>query len=173
MTKKIYLQGKNGQGKFTLVSDKDYERLNQWRWNISSVGYVSRNRYINKISVKILMHREIMNTPDGLYTDHINHNKLDNRRENLRVCTPTQNAMNSSTRNRNKLGIKGVVWQADRNKFAVYAKVNGKSRFFGRFESLQDAANKYNEIALKYFGRFAKINTDDEIQQAMLQMIGA
>lgn len=90
------------QGQFAVVDDSDYEWLNQWKW------YANRNRYTyyavrsdhtNGIIKQILMHREIMNTPNGMVVHHIDHNGLNNQRCNLKNCTESENQKNQRIRN--------------------------------------------------------------------------
>jgi len=91
------------QGKFAIVDDCDFEWLNQWKWHYSA-GYV-----VSKMGGKnIYLHRFILQTPPKMDTDHINHNKLDNRRKNLRVATRSQNKQNTLISRANKSGFKGV-----------------------------------------------------------------
>jgi hypothetical protein len=94
------------KNKYALVDDEDYEELNKYNWYYSYQGYAVRtNHRLNKC---IYMHRIIMNPLDYKQVDHINHNKLDNRKENLRICDRFQNLQNSKIRLDNKSGIKGV-----------------------------------------------------------------
>ena len=93
MSKKIELS----KGKCALVDNEDYERLMQYKWCASKtkIGYYSiRKDYTSGKQKTILMHRIIMDCPKGMIVDHINHNALDNRKENLRICTNSQNLMN-------------------------------------------------------------------------------
>ena len=78
------------RGKFALVDDEDYEWLSQWKWYCSTTGYAVRGCK-NRI---LYMHREIAKTKPGMLTDHINRNKLDNRKENLRFCSHRENMKN-------------------------------------------------------------------------------
>lgn len=89
MSKKIQLSGKYSE-KYVIVDDEDYEYLSAFKWQFTSNGYAKRK--YGKTS--LLMHRVIAKTPDGLVTDHLNHNKLDNRKSNLRVCTQMENMQN-------------------------------------------------------------------------------
>jgi hypothetical protein len=149
MTKIIALT----QGKETIVDDEDYEWLMQWKWFFDG-------RYaIRKLGTKtIYMHREIMKTPVGKDTDHINGDKLYNRHVNLRVCNRSQNMANCKTRNTNTSGYKGVCWDKANSKWQVHITINGKAYKLGRFSSLLDAAHAYDQAALERQGDFAKTN---------------
>jgi hypothetical protein len=95
-----------------------------------------------------------MNTPNGMHTDHINGNCLDNRRGNLRVCTQAENKRNLSLSKRNSSGFKGVYWSKERNKWHVRAG----SKHIGRYNNIIDAAKAYNQAAISMFGEYAKLN---------------
>ena len=104
----------------------------------------------------ILMHREILNTKRGISTDHINGNGLDNRKENLRVCTHQENTFNRHAQKNNKLGIKGVCWHKRAKKFCANINVKGKVIYLGIFNVLADADSAYRIAEEKYFGEFAR-----------------
>jgi hypothetical protein len=143
------------QGKFAIVDDCDFEWLNQWKWHYSA-GYV-----VSKMGGKnIYLHRFILQTPPKMDTDHINHNKLDNRRKNLRVATRSQNKQNTLISRANKSGFKGVWWDNLRNKWHVIIRINGKSKFLGRTPDLKKAASLYDEAAKKIFGNYAFTNKE-------------
>lgn len=114
----------------------------------------------------ISMHRLIMNTPDGMDTDHINRDKLDNRRENLRVCTTSQNTANSKKQSVNTSGFKGVFSiegaKGNAKKWKSKIEVKGSSIYLGSFNTAQEAAKAYDNAAVKYFGEFAKLNFQKE-----------
>lgn len=142
------------QGKYALVDDQDFEWLSQWKWFLSSSGYAVRNpRDIYKGSV-ILLHRLIMDTPQGLDTDHINRNRLDNRRINLRIATRGENNINSKISVRNSSGHKGIYWDRSRNKWQAYIGVKSKLIHLGRFVSKEDAIRAYQEAAQQHYGGF-------------------
>ena len=87
--KKIYLRGKDSN-RFCLVDDVDFEELSKYSWYLNHKGYAMRSRkYVNKKPDKgqILMHRMVLDPKEGLVTDHINNEKLDNRKQNLRNIT--------------------------------------------------------------------------------------
>jgi hypothetical protein len=147
------------RGLTATVDDSDFEWLNQWKWHADTRGYAVRSTYNrgDKQPLKsVYMHRAVNNTPDGMVTDHINHNKLDNRRANLRTCRQSDNIANQKIRSNNTSGYKGVVrrrtgWQAE----ISYRKVK---RYLGNFHTKELAARAYNEAAVSTFGKYAKLN---------------
>ncbi|MCK9369482.1 AP2 domain-containing protein [Candidatus Dojkabacteria bacterium] len=150
------------QGKFALVDDTDYEWINQWKWFYSADGYAVRAFQIGhgkNRKVKIMrMHRLILDAPPKLEVDHIDHNRLNNIRINLRVSTRAENARNASLGSRNTSGFKGVCWDKERLAWATYIKTGGRHIYLGRFKSKELAAEAYNQAAIKYFGEFASLN---------------
>lgn len=147
------------QGKFAIVDDEDYDWLSQWKWYFSH-GYAKRDRHICMVGKKekkerIYMHRLINKTGSNVTTDHINGDKLDNRKENLRCCTDAQNNMNKSIR-KDSVGskFKGVKWHK--------VNKNWNARLFGKhigvFRSEIEAAIAYNRAAISQCGDFAKLN---------------
>ena len=148
------------QGKVALVDDEDYERLNNFKW----YAHKKRNRYyalrgicINSKSDIIRMHREILNAIGKIQVDHINGNGLDNRKENLRLCTNQQNHCNQKNpQKNNKLGIKGVHLDKKGKKFTAQIKIKGKVINLGFFNVLGDADSAYRIAENKYFGEFAR-----------------
>ena len=106
--KQIDISTKKFPDSFTLVADADYESLVADKWR-NTGGYAGRAIGIEggKQGGE-LMHRRILNAPDGVQVDHINHNTLDNRRSNLRLCSLAQNQMNRKRASNNTSGYKGV-----------------------------------------------------------------
>jgi len=148
-------------GEYTLVDDKDFGWLNQWKWYKSTNGYALRNIH-KKIGFKqyknihIRMHRLIIDAPKNKFTDHINHNKLDNRRSNLRTVNKSQNEHNTDKRRNNTTGYLGVF--KGRNKYMARITINGKHIYGGFFKDVKEAALARDKIALKYHGEFARLN---------------
>jgi len=147
------------KGQIALIDDEDYDLISQYKWHvIEKHGYYANTKV--KISGKqknLSMHRLIMNAQPGQYVDHINHNTLDNRKSNLRICTAQQNQMNK----KKKPGLsmyKGVAWDKICEKWSARIKFNGKNLYLGRFDEEIEAAKAYNEAASKYFGEFAHFN---------------
>lgn len=150
------------QGYKAIVDDEDYEYLNQFNWNarvVSGTQYAKRNIIIGDKKTTINMHREIMNCPINLMVDHINGNGLDNRKKNLRICTRSQNLMNSKKPMNGKTSkYKGVCFNVQNNRWRAEIRLNKKPIFLGYFLLESEAALAYNRKALEIFGSFAKIN---------------
>ena len=91
---RIELRGNKGRGKYAIVDDCDYERVSKYKWFLGSGGYAQ----CSVGGKTVYMHRFILGTPDDKYTDHKNHDRLDNRRCNIWVCTPTENNLNRGRR---------------------------------------------------------------------------
>lgn len=147
-------------GKFAKVSREDFKRINAHKWYCSTFGYAIRfiNRNVHKIC--ILMHREILRTPDGMETDHVNMDKLDNRRENLRLCNKRQNQgnRNGSRYTTKTSSFKGVRWHKRHSVWEAYITRGGRYQYLGSFIDEISAASAYNAAALQHFGQFARLN---------------
>ena len=153
------------QPRYAIVDPEDYERLSKYEWEArrtrKSPFYAVRKAMhpTKKKLTLIYMHREIIEVADGLFTDHINHNSVDNRKANLRPATQTQN-----NRNRRKFAVpskskyKGVYWKKHIKKWVAQIGVNRKVIHLGCFEKEKDAAKAYDEGAKKYHGEFASLN---------------
>lgn len=158
MSKRIPLS----KGKYAIVDDADYDFLSQWKWTYTGNGYAIRSETIDGERVYTYMHRQLMNAPRGHYVDHINHNTLDNRRENLRVVTPTQSLYNTRPRKQTVSPFKGVTLVKNRWQAAIH--VDGEKVVIGRFLTQRAAAEAYNEAAQKHFGEYAVLNDLKAIQ---------
>ena len=88
--------------------------------------------------------------PEGMEIDHIWHNKLDNRIENLRLVTPVENSKNKSRNKNNISGVTGVSWNKRDNKWTVYIGVNGKNKYLGSFSDFKEAVDVRKHAELKY-----------------------
>jgi HNH endonuclease/AP2 domain len=145
-----------------LIDDEDFERLNQYKWGLvkSKTGsYAARGTRSNGVYRKILMHKELLPCLDKkLIVDHINGNKLDNRKQNLRIVTRSQNLQNSKKRNDSNNKYKGVRKQY-KDKYCARIQIDKNTRLYlGYFNSEIEAAKAYDEAAKKYFGEYAQLN---------------
>jgi hypothetical protein len=156
MTKSITLT----RGKFALVDDEDFEWLNQHKWHCSSSGYAIRKEYGGRKDRKknIFMHRLLMSTPEGQEVDHINMNRLDNRKENLRNCTRADNIRNGRVQRNNNSGYIGVSRYNQGRGWQASISVDGTSIYLGHSVNITEMAKKYDEAAKKYHGEFASLN---------------
>jgi hypothetical protein len=147
------------QGKFALVDDEDFAELSKVKWCVSHYGYATRNFPSKKGGRRILyMHRVILKAKMKEQCDHINMNGLDNRRENLRICTRSENKHNSQKYSNNTSGFKGVTLDKRCGRFVANIKVNSRRIYLGSFAEKSEAALAYNVAALKYHGDFAQLN---------------
>lgn len=152
-------------GEEIIVSNEDYDFLNQFTWIVDANGYVRikrMNGYKGKLHSKS-MHRLIMKTPNGMDTDHRDGNKLNNQRSNLRICNSFENMWNRKIQNSysNKptsSKYKGVYWLKRNKKWKVHIQVENSRLYIGLFTDEICAANAYNYYARIYHGEFALLN---------------
>jgi hypothetical protein len=145
------------QGKESLVDDEWFPILSQWKWYYNG-AYATRDIGTRKGRQSIFLHRYILMAPDEYHVDHINQDKLDNRRENLRLVTPEKNYINRRMLSNNKTGYKGVAFDKTRGKYIVSISLNKKQHNLGRFDTAFEAAKAYNEAAKKLHGEYAFLN---------------
>lgn len=148
-------------GIFTVIDKDDIEKVNKYTWHLDKKGkqrYVIVNITYNRTTTKIYLHRFIMNCPKNMTVDHINHNGLDNRKNNLRICTNRENSINSRKRRNTSSIHKGVSWDKSMNKWQSYIKNISKKEHLGYFDDETEAAKIYNKRAIELFGEFAYPN---------------
>lgn len=154
----IPLSGHYGQGHSAIVDDSDYDMLNNYTWHLGNNGYIKTFVGGRKNSKCLLMHRLIMNPPADHEVDHINGDKLDNRRENLRIVTRSQNARNLRRHKQFSSRFKGVSWNPDAQLWESRINVDLRTIHLGQFTSEIQAAQVYNTMAIELFGKFASLN---------------
>ncbi|HEY1248826.1 MAG TPA: HNH endonuclease [Nitrososphaera sp.] len=144
------------QGKVAFVDDDDLDLVDGYKWYAQRTA---EGRWYAATMIRgyvVLMHRLLMNAQDGIEVDHINGNTLDNRRENMRFATRSQNMQNARKRKGTTSKYKGVSWQ--RGKWIVQIQINGKCSYLGRYSDEEEAARVYDEAAKEAFGEFASLN---------------
>jgi hypothetical protein len=156
--KRIKLGGKYGLDKFALVDDEDFDKFNKYKWHSTKKGYALHTDTSVKPKKNILMHRLIMNCRKGLEVDHIYHNTLDNRKQNLRITTRIQNHQNTIIHKINKSGYKGVTKHKHSGKWESRIKYQGKKLHIGLFTNPRHAALAYDMWAKELFGEYAYLN---------------
>lgn len=137
-----------------VIDDDVHVWAKDIKWRLSSYGYVS---YREK-DKRIFLHRLIMQTPEDMVTDHINGNKLDNLKLNLRVTSDKLNRLNSGKRCYNTSGFKGV-WLRKNGRWQAEIKLNGKKYSLGTYETKEESALAYNIKAKELFGEHARLNS--------------
>ena len=142
------------QGKVSIVDDADHKYLSQWKWCFEG-RYATRqpSRKLGKRK-PIYMHRFILNPSEGMEIDHINRNKLDNRRSNLRICIHSQNLINRGIQKNNTSGYAGVTWYKPLKKWMASIKVDGRFKNLGYFKNKEDAILMRQKLAKLYYKDF-------------------
>jgi hypothetical protein len=152
------------QERVAIVDDADYGELSKFKWYAHhdkrvDIWYAERTSYKAGAKKVIKMHRQILGSDcEGKIVDHWNHNGLDNRRENLRPCTYSENQQNQKTQNRATKGSKYKGVFRDHDKWVSLITVNKKKITLGYFTTEAEAANAYDKAAVEYFGNFAHLN---------------
>lgn len=153
------------QGKFALVDDDDFERVNRLKW---FAGWSPHRRKFwagtnpgpRKTRKTIFLHRFLMDAPRGIQVDHINGDPLDNRKCNLRLCTNQENSRNRGKNKNNTLGYKGVnrIKSGKEYRYQAGIGIGGGKLYIGLYKNIEDAARAYDEQAKKLHGEFARLN---------------
>lgn len=138
---------------FTQLDQEDYAHYSQWKWGLNPGGYVRRTvKQAGKSDTTRYLHRLIVNAPRHLEVDHINGNILDNRKENLRLCTRRQNVANSKKKINLTSSYKGVHFDKRIKKWSIIKRISKT------FTSEIEAAKFYDEISKLLDGEFAWLN---------------
>ena len=156
------------RGAFNLLDDTDYGQLAAQRWLCTSRGYAARVAHVAGKRTTVYLHRLLLNAPPQLQVDHINGNKLDNRRRNLRLATPQQNRRNGKA-TQSSSEFKGVTRRGERWQARIC--INHKIRHLGYYDTALEASLVYDLAARRFFGSFARLNhphrprSDDDDQR--------
>ena len=152
------------QNKVAFVDDKDFERVNRFKWYAQNHGnqwYAVRNEtyhHKKQRQRKVQMHRFITGISREWWIDHVNGEGLDNRRNNLRPCTNSTNQANRKTSCNKIVEYKGVYFHKKSGKYMVRIQQDGYRYFLGEYYSPIFAAEIYDKKAVELFGEYAKTN---------------
>jgi hypothetical protein len=151
-------------GQVVLVDDEDYERVSGYIWfrHLGKGTDYAMAHIPGRVS-GILLHRFILDAPDGVLVDHKNRNGLDCQRQNIRLATSSQNGRNAAKYRTFKGApvtsrFKGVHWCKYHKHWLARANIGGRVTHLGQFDSEEAAARAYNNAALLHFGEFARLN---------------
>lgn len=157
-----YIIGYTSNGKFYIDKD-DYCKVKIYHWYIDKWGYVTTKFADNNKSKTIKMHKLIYKNEDtAKYIDHINGIKFDNRKLNLRIVTPQENAMNHTVKSNNSSGYSGVDFVTHCNKWRSRIKYKYKEIYLGLFKTKEEAIKAREKAEEKYFGNFNRRRKDNE-----------
>lgn len=153
----IFLKGKNGLDYETIIDTEDLEKIQSIDVNWydhanrgNEKGYAKAVQISNGTRINLALHRVIMSAPTGLFVDHINRNTLDNRKSNLRIVTPAQNAQNYGIRKDSSSKVRGVNWSSLHNGWLARIQVSGKRIYVGLFFDLEEARIAVEQARAKH-----------------------
>ena len=138
-----YLVGIDFNGRTFTVDKEDYEKIRRHKWLVYDSGYV-KARILKKC---VYLHRFLMNCPEGMTVDHINHNKSDNRRTNLRICTQRENNLNRD--------CEGVRFDKRRGTWQAYIHTERGFKSLGSFKNKEDAIKARKDGEKLYYKEFS------------------
>lgn len=143
------------QGFVAIIDAEDFGLVSQYKWQALRCP---NTVYAVRGGGKVLLHRVLLNAPDGMHVDHKNHDGLDNRKTNLRLCTHSENNRNRQKQTGCSSKFKGVSKRNSRpNLWRAQIKIN-KQIHTRSFATELEAALWYDEMAMEHFGAFAKLN---------------
>ncbi len=139
-----------------LVDDEEFVKLCGYNWQKSSNGYAIRSVGTSKI----YMHQDVLPTSKGVYADHIDSNRLNNQKSNLRPATHSENGQRRKVQSNSRTGYRGVIHSPHGWRAHLYC--NRKHISLGYYKDIEDAARAYDKGALQYFGPNAALNFPTE-----------
>jgi hypothetical protein len=148
-------------GRDVLIDAADLPKVQNFSWHLFKAGRKNSPRLIPSTHIggkRVKMHRFLLDAPSGLVVDHKNHNTLDNRRDNLRICQQGQNALNQRKRTAKCTSqYKGVYFTKDK-RWMAYINVNKSRTVLGYFGTELEAAQAYDRAAIQHHKEFAFLN---------------
>lgn len=154
MTQSIRLRN----GVCAYLDDADYDRSTDFHWHKTLNGYAAGSVVEQGVRKRVYLHRWLMNAQPGQLVDHIDGNKLNNRRSNLRLVTRSQNQANRRRNRTSRSRYKGVTWHKRRRLWMARIQVRGRRITIGYYADPLHAAYEYDAFARNYFGEYARVN---------------
>lgn len=146
---------------FFEIDEEDFDKIKKYRWRLLSNNCISA--WNENFTKEFLVHRLIMNVSDGkIKIDHIDGNRYNNKKSNLRLCSNAENNRNTSKRITNKSGYKGVSWEKRFSRWRATITFEGKQIHLGTYKDITEAAIAYDKKAKELFGEFAWLNFRNE-----------
>jgi len=143
--------GYTSKGEEFYFDLEDYDKIKDYCWVNNGNGYIRSTKINNK---RIYIHRLVTNCPSKMDIDHINHNIIDNRKSNLRICEHQKNMCNYTKPKNNTSGVKGISWDKYNNKWKAEIMENRKKISIGNFNKFEDAVKARKEAEEKYYGEY-------------------
>ena len=148
-----YYAGILANGVEFYIDEQDLETAKAYQWWSDSNGYIRARGESGK---RVRLHRLIMNPKPGYVVDHINGNRRDNRRSNLRLCTPNENCRNHGISTNNSSGSTGVSYFERNQKWVAYIAVDGMNFHIGSFDTYEQAVSARKAAEQEYYKEFAR-----------------
>lgn len=158
--KEFALTNRKGESFVVRVDDEDAPLMRAHQWRVTRHPR-SGNLLVVRGRARVILHREIMKAPPGVVVDHIDHDRLNNCRSNLRLCSPRENNRNRMPNRGASSRFKGVTWHPTLSKWM--ARIS--TTYIGLFEDEEDAARAYDIAAMERWGEFAHTNADMGLYQ--------
>lgn len=145
---------------FFLIDSDDFKLVSVYTWSKGKRGYpiAHKSRKSEDGNKTFTLHRYLYDFPIHCDIDHIDGNKMDNRRFNLRICSHQQNTFNQKLRKTNTSGYYGVSKHKSANLYEAYIHYNGKKKYLGLYSTAEEAAVVRDNEAIRLFGEYAKLN---------------
>ena len=146
------------------IDNEDYDKIKDYKWHTrkcKNTCYAITHIYKSNKRTTIAVHRLLINVPENMFVDHKDGNGLNNKKENLRICTNAQNQMNRNKPINNVSGFKGVYYINEKNrkrKYRAFICKNNKTINLGDYFTPEEAAITYDKKAKELFGEFALLN---------------
>ena len=155
----MFISVKNTRKK-CLIDNIDFLKVSEKTWTLAPTGYLVSDTYEYGPRKQILLHRFLLGLTlgDGKIVDHINGNKLDNRRNNLRLVSSFENSLNRRSNRLSSAGYRGVKFTSEGRPYRASIRVGKIVLYSKRFEKAEDAAKEYDRMAKKHHGSFAVLN---------------